>query len=275
MIAATDARVTMVLRSMTKTPFRQSLNSVQRLLLNQGDNSLRLIIRPAVAALPHRADTCLQKPAFAVPSRANRRGIQGMHRLPNRGVEKRLLAFVALALFALVALWLRFYGSSPQLARDFEECIEQAEATPATDEARGALTTGCNARFAGRRKPGGGYSYYDFMQERNFDIAGPNPTEQERKQIDHAYMGFLDAQRREAVSAELAKRQNEQLQAALENARQPAGPPMVLTPKNPATKRPVDRSKAARCEDLSLTCSWAKFSAVVKNAFASSSKTKP
>ena len=58
MIAATDARVTMVFRSMTKTPFRQSLNSVQRLLLNQGDNLLRFIIRPAVAVLPHRA-TCL------------------------------------------------------------------------------------------------------------------------------------------------------------------------------------------------------------------------
>jgi hypothetical protein len=274
-IAATDARVTMVLRSMTKTPFRQSLNSVQRLLLNQGDNALRLIIRPAVAALPHRADTCLQKPAFAVPSRANRRGIQGMHRLPNRGVEKRLLAFVALALFALVALWLRFYGSSPQLARDFEECIQQVQATPSTNEERAALTTACNARFAGRRKPGGGYSYYDFMQERNFDIAGPNPTEQERKQIDHAYMGFLDAQRREAVSAELAKRQNEQLRVDLERAPQPVGPPMVLTPPNVPLPTARPQAKSAGCEDGSLSCGWEKFSAVVKNAFASSSRTKP
>ena len=204
-----------------------------------------------------------------------------MYRLPGGGVEKRLVAFVALALFALVALvvlWLGFYGSSPQLARDFEECIEQAEATPATDEARGALTTGCNARFAGRRKPGGGYSYYDFMQDRKFDIAGPNPTAQERKQIDQAYMGFLDAQRREAVSAELARRQNEQLRADLESARQPAGPPMVLTPlPSPPTaaKRPVDRSKSTRWEDGSLSCSWEKFSAALRNAFASSSKTKP
>ncbi len=42
-----------------------------------------------------------------------------------------------------------------------------------------------------------------------------------------------------------------------------------------AAKRPVDRSKSTRCEDGSLSCSWAKFSAIVKNAFASSSKTKP
>ncbi len=65
---------------------------------------------------------------------------------------------------------------------------------------------GCNARFAGRRKPGGDYSYYDFMQGRSFDIAGPNPTPEERKQIDREYIEFLDAQRREAASAELAKR---------------------------------------------------------------------
>jgi hypothetical protein len=201
-----------------------------------------------------------------------------MYRLPNVGVEKRLVAFVALALFALVALvvlWLGFYGSSTQLARDFEECIEQAEATPSTDEARGALTTGCNARFAGRRKPGGGYSYYDFMQDRKFDIAGPNPTAQERKQIDQAYMGFLDAQRREAVSAELARRQNEQLRADMERARQPAGPPTALTPANVPLPTARPQAKSARCENGSLSCGWAKFSAVVKNAFASLSRTKP
>jgi hypothetical protein len=201
-----------------------------------------------------------------------------MYRLPDGGVEKRFVVFVALALFGLavlVALWLGFSGSSPQLAQDFEECIEQAEATPATDEARGALTTGCNARFAGRRKPGGGYSYYDFMQDRKFDIAGPNPTAQERKQIDQAYMGFLDAQRREAVSAELARRQNEQLRADMERARQPAGPPTALTPANVPLPTARPQAKSVHCENGSLSCGWAKFSAVVKNAFASLSRTKP
>jgi hypothetical protein len=195
-----------------------------------------------------------------------------MYRLPHGGVEKRLVAFVALALLALVALWLGFYRSSPQLARDFEECVEQVQAT---NDARGALMTGCNARFAGRRKPGGGYSYYDFMQDRNFDIAGPNPTAQERKQIDQAYMGFLDAQRREAVSAELARRQNERLRADLERAHQPVGPPMVLTPPNVPLPTARPQAKSARCEDGSLSCGWEKFSATVKNAFASSSTTKP
>jgi hypothetical protein len=200
-----------------------------------------------------------------------------MYRLTNGGADKRLVALVAGALFVLVVLLLGFHESAPRSARDFEECAEQVRANLPSDDQR-ALMTDCNVRFAGRRKAGGGYTYYDFMQDRNFDIAGPNPTAEERQQIDRAYMAFLDAQRREAISAELVRRQNEQLQANLEAVRQPVGPPMVITPSNPtfsAAKHPVDRSKSPHCEDGSLTCRWAKFSAAVKNAFAASPKTKP
>ena len=200
-----------------------------------------------------------------------------MYRLPSGGAKTYLLTAGALALLALVVLWLGIRGSPPQSAQDFEECVEQVQAKAPSNDGRVALTTECSARFAGRRKAGGGYTYYDFMQDRNFDIAGPNPTAEERKEIDRAYMGFLDVQRREAVSAELAKRQNEQLRADMESARQPVGPPMVLRPTSSpptAVKRPTDRSKLARCEDGSLSCTWSKFSAVVRNAFASSSKTK-
>lgn len=196
-----------------------------------------------------------------------------MHRFPSGDAKMRLVTIIGLvlALLALTIGWLGFHGSQPRLARDFEECVEQAEAKSSDKDERRVLTTACNARFAGRRKAGGGYTYYDFMQNRNFDIAGPNPTAEERKQIDREYMSFLDAQRREAIAAELAKKQNEQLQADLESARQPVGPPMVLLPR----KRPIDRSKPARCEEASLSCRWEKFSAAVKNAFASSSRTRP
>ncbi len=51
---------------------------------------------------------------------------------------------------------------------------------------RAAALAECNAKFAGRRKPGGGYTYYDFMQNRSFDIAGPNPTPEEQRKIDRA-----------------------------------------------------------------------------------------
>jgi hypothetical protein len=201
-----------------------------------------------------------------------------VYRLLGGSAKKYFFAAVALVSLALVVIWLGISGPLPQSARDFEECVEQVEAKAPSNDERGASMKECTTRFAGRRKAGGGYTYYDFMQNRNFDVAGPNPTAEERKHIDRAYMDFLDAQRREAVSAELAKRQNETLQADLESARQPVGPPTVLTPTNspPATPiRPIARSKSTHCEDNSLSCSWAKFSAVVKNAFASSSRTKP
>ena len=65
---------------------------------------------------------------------------------------------------------------------DFEDCADRAEKSATKQEKTAALAE-CNAKFAGRRKPGGGYTYFDFMQNRNFDIAGPNPTPEEQKQL--------------------------------------------------------------------------------------------
>jgi hypothetical protein len=247
-------------------------------LLNHGEKRKQQIKRFAVTALPHRAHACPQKPAFFACCCRIGGGIVRMIRLG--GIRTYVLAAVALVLFALVTLWLDTGGSPFQSSRDFEECAEQVEAKALPKTEQGRLLTDCNARFAGRRKPGGGYTYYDFMQDRKFDITGPNPTGEERKQIDRAYMGFLDAQQREAVSAELANRQNEQLRASLESARQQVAPPLALKPTNSFSpplpvKRPIDRSKSVPCEDGSLSCTWAKLSAAVKNAFASSLKTTP
>jgi hypothetical protein len=208
-------------------------------------------------------------------------GIKGMVSLSVGNAKRYLIGFAALIAITLAAAAFSLRGSSLEAARDYEECVETITAnqsSPASGDEHNAAMIGCSARFAGRRKPGGGYSYYDFMQGRSFDIAGPNPTGEERKQIDREYIAFLDAQRREAISAELAKKQNEELRADQEIARQPVGPPLVLTPKNPTSptvKRPVDRSKSARCDDDSLACGWSRFSAAVRDAFASSSRTKP
>ena len=89
---------------------------------------------------------------------------------------------------------------------DFEECADAAEKA-ATKEAKTAALSECNAKFAGRRKPGGGYTYYDFMQNRNFDIAGPNPTPEEQKHIDEQYTAFLDQERRNTIAAALMAKQ--------------------------------------------------------------------
>src|SRR5260221_4310134 len=119
-----------------------------------------------------------------------------MYRFQSGDDKKRLVISIAPVLLAIVVLWLGFRGSPPVLARDFEECVEQVQAEPPPNDERRALMTDCYARFAGRRKAGGGYTYYDFMQDRNFDMAGPKTTAGERQHIDREYIAFLDVRRR-------------------------------------------------------------------------------
>src|ERR1700682_1294802 len=99
---------------------------------------------------------------------------------------------------------------------DFEECADIAEKA-ATKEARTSALSECNAKFAGRRKPGGGYSYFDFMQNRSFDIAGPNPTPEEQKQIDEQYTAFLDRERQSRIAAAFTARQQLLQPGSLQN----------------------------------------------------------
>jgi hypothetical protein len=175
---------------------------------------------------------------------------------------------IAAAILALSAVAIVWRGSGPHVAKDYEDCVEDAQSNTSSSAEYSKLMTHCGERFAGRRKAGGGYTYFDFMQNRTFDIAGPNPTEDERKQIDHAYMEFLGAQRKEMLSSILAKALADREDAGL--GRQDVGPPLVLTPKIPlpAKRPPVEHAKS--CEDGSLSCSWERLSAVVRNAFASS-----
>jgi hypothetical protein len=171
------------------------------------------------------------------------------------------------------ALWPASNGWSPQGARDFEECMQYVRAKQLADDERSAEMTACNASFAGRRKAGGGYAYYDFMQDRTFDIAGPNPTAEEAKRIDLEYVAFLRAQRGTPLLLELPKMQLERFQTDPEQTRKPAGPPIVLTPRKsspPVAKRQAERARATTCDDGSLSCTWEKLSANVRAAFAAS-----
>ena len=182
-----------------------------------------------------------------------------------------LAAAIMATALSIISGWLWFQLSAPSIARDFEECAEQAEAASVGQRSR--LLTGCGTRFAGRRKPGGGYSYYDFMQDRSFDIAGPNPTADERKRIDQEYMKHLDFVRRDVRSAELAQHADA---GSIDTAiGQPIGPPIVLTRKKvPSGKSAASRSKNAHapCLEGSLACSWEKSTSAARNTFASASK---
>jgi hypothetical protein len=130
----------------------------------------------------------------------------------------------------------------------------------------------CDKQFAGRRKMGGGYTYYDFLQNRDFDIAGPNPTPKEQKYFDEQYTVYLDAQRRDAAAADLAEKQTQAAPSISQDEQGTSsisspGPPLVLTP--PKIPIPRARSSVVRsrdpCEEASISCTWTKFSAGIKN----------
>jgi hypothetical protein len=167
----------------------------------------------------------------------------------------------------------------PPSPQDFEQCSAQVERTSPSKDERMTLMAQCSKQFVGRRKTGGGYTYYDFLQNRHFDIAGPNPTPKEQKYFDEQYTSYLDAQRREAVAAAHAEKQNRMAQPGFQDDRaassisQP-GPPVVITPTNvpiPRARSSVVQSNGL-CEDSSLSCNWTKFSAGIKNFFESNAK---
>jgi hypothetical protein len=185
-----------------------------------------------------------------------------------------VLAIAGLALLAGASAWIGYGSSGPRVAQDYEECADEAKINASSGPEYSRLIINCGERFAGRRKAGGGYTYFDFMQNKTFDIAGPNPTESERKEIDHSYIEFLATTRRETILSELMKAQANLEEANIDHSGQKAGAPLVLTPKIPLpAKRPViERSKP--CGDGSLACGWAKLSAAVRSAFASSADTR-
>ncbi|MFK4721019.1 Skp family chaperone for outer membrane proteins [Bradyrhizobium niftali] len=148
---------------------------------------------------------------------------------------------------------------------DFEECADTAEKAATKAEKTSALAD-CNAKFAGRRKAGGGYTYYDFLQDRTFDIAGPNPTPEEQKKIDEAYTGYLANQRRSNEAAQAtARQQREQQEKQAQQFQQVAlrtdverVPVPVERPKVQQTAG--QRPKGAPCTKGSFSCEWPRLS---------------
>jgi hypothetical protein len=146
---------------------------------------------------------------------------------------------------------------------DFEECADVAEKAAATEARRAALTE-CNAKFAGRRKPGGGYSYFDFMQNRSFDIAGPNPTPEEQKHIDQQYTEFLDRERQSTIAAAFTAKQQQVQQTSLSAEKVPLP---AAAPNKPAAAASDLRSRAktANCAPGSFSCDWPRLSESIKD----------
>jgi hypothetical protein len=170
---------------------------------------------------------------------------------------------------------------------DFEECADAAE-KQATKESKAWALSQCNAKFAGRRKPGGGYTYFDFMQDRSFDIAGPNPTPEEQKKIDQEYTNYLENQRRNNLAAAAAAKQQQALQeqqqqreqqeqAAAQVVQQASFTPQTqiererervpLPVESPNKREEMNaRAKSAKCaQHPTFTCEWPKLSEGISN----------
>jgi hypothetical protein len=141
---------------------------------------------------------------------------------------------------------------------DFEECADKAEKAASREEKSSQLV-GCNAKFAGRRRPGGGYTYFDFMQNRSFDIAGPNPTPEEQKKIDEQYTHFLDQERQSRIAAEARARQQLLQPASLRSAKVPL-PIGAPNRQAAAAGESKPRPKVTGCARHSFSCDWPRLS---------------
>jgi hypothetical protein len=192
------------------------------------------------------------------------------------------LPIVACLLLHSTLAHAQWWPFSPQ---DYEDCAAQAEKSTAGKEARAAQLAECDTSFAGRRKPGGGYTYYDFMQDRHFDIAGPNPTPEELKRIDQEYTSYLDRQRHAAIVAALADKKRQQTEAAELSAAmgertttgsilatRPAAPPR--RPPPPPTPPHAVHAKNQQCQTR-LSCTWTDFSDGLRGLFGPPPKTRP
>jgi hypothetical protein len=171
-------------------------------------------------------------------------------------------------------MWLGVQEWPWQGPEDFEQCSGTADRIASSHDERVAMIAQCDKRFVGRRKPGGGYTYFDFLQNRHFDIAGPNPTPDELKHFDEEYAIYLDIQGREAVAAATAEKQNQRAQAGLQSDRLAS---LIVSPEArtavPSGNVPIPRARSKMlCEDTTLSCSWARFSAGIRNFFGSNAK---
>jgi hypothetical protein len=163
---------------------------------------------------------------------------------------------------------------------DFEACADLAEKAKTKEDKTAALAE-CNAKFAGRRKPGGGYTYYDFMQDRTFDIAGPNPTPEEQKKIDEQYTVYLEKERRNTIAAAFTAKQQ---QAPQQQPPQQVQQVQQVSLKTETEKVPVPvanplkRAHAANCAKSAFSCEWPRLSQGIddlKKLFSSSPSPAP
>jgi hypothetical protein len=179
-----------------------------------------------------------------------------------------MATFAACVVLTPLRAQAQWWSSKPV---DFESCADIAEKAP-TKEEKASKLGDCHSQFAGRRKPGGGYTYFDFMQNRHFDIAGPNPTPEEQKKIDEEYIAYLEQERRSTIAAAFTARQRQVQQASLKSEVEKVPVPR----QNPARQQAAatsesksgdlrSRTRATNCAKDSFSCEWPRLSESIKD----------
>jgi hypothetical protein len=174
-----------------------------------------------------------------------------------------LAAIVACVVLAPARSQAQWWGA--RAPADYEECAESAEKA-ATREAKATQLAECGVKFAARRKVGGGYRYFDFMQNRHFDIAGPNPTPEEQRHIDEQYAAYLAQERQSAIAAAFAQKQQQLQHAAPEGEKKSAVPLPVSKPRAATTVGiATSRPKPPSCAGDAFSCNWPRLAEGIKD----------
>jgi hypothetical protein len=180
-----------------------------------------------------------------------------------------IATFAACVVLTPLRAQAQWWSSKPN---DFEACADIAEKASIKEEKASRLGE-CHSKFAGRRKPGGGYTYFDFMQNRHFDIAGPNPTPEEQKKIDEEYIAYLEKERRSTIAAAFTARRQEVQQVSLksevEKVPVPRGNParqqQAAVTSEPRSGDVRTRTRATNCARDSFSCDWPRLSEGIKD----------
>ena len=93
------------------------------------------------------------------------------------------------------------------------------------------------------------------MQNKSFDIAGPNPTLEEQKKIDEQYTVFLEKERRSRINAAFTAKKDEKVPLPVEAPNKPRA----------ATGDNGSRPKLTNCARHTFSCDWPKLSESIKD----------
>jgi lipoprotein NlpI len=111
---------------------------------------------------------------------------------------------------ASVAATIAVYHSGLFAPKDYEDCAEGAARNAKSKDALSILISVCRSKFEGRRKLGGGYTYYDSCTESTYDINGPNLTPDELKTFKRLCLRHLDVLAQIEAGEEESKRNKQQ-----------------------------------------------------------------